>query len=64
MSKTHMSVRVAFTVNDPEHLPEKNGEQMYSDDVADEIIAVITAAMEKWYVERGKDLLACEPIIV
>jgi hypothetical protein len=48
---------VAITVNDIEDLPA-NVEQ---DDVAQEAHAVIYAALQRWYQERGHTLLACEP---
>jgi hypothetical protein len=63
MSKTHMSFSVGFTALDPEDLPEKNGEQMYADDVAAELSDAVQAAVTAWYEQRGQQLLACEPIV-
>ncbi|MDX3516036.1 hypothetical protein PV755_45315 [Streptomyces caniscabiei] len=61
MSKTLTGFNVSFTVHSSEHLPEKNGEQMYADDVTDEIRTVVQGAVAQWYEQRGKELLACEP---
>ncbi|MCZ4509979.1 hypothetical protein O3Q52_17590 [Streptomyces sp. ActVer] len=61
MSKTLTGFNVSFTVHSSEHLPEKNGEQMYADDVAEEVRDVVRAAVYEWYGQRGRDLLACEP---
>lgn len=61
MSKTYMSISVGFTAYDSDHLPEKNGEQMYADDVADELSDIVQAAVTAWYEQRGHQLLACEP---
>lgn len=57
MSKMLYTLDVAITVNDIEDLPA-NVEQ---DDVAQEAHAVIYAALQRWYQERGHTLLACEP---
>lgn len=62
MSKTFQQFTMGYTVLDCEHLPEKDGEQMYADDVAEELADVIWAAVREWYERRGKDLLACEPV--
>jgi hypothetical protein len=56
-----MSFSVGFTAHSSEHLPVKDGEQMYADDVADELRAVVQAAVAEWYEQRGSELLACEP---
>ena len=56
-------VSVSFTVHSPEHLPFKDGEQMYSDDVTIELRDHIQNAVDTWYALRGCDLLACEPIV-
>ncbi len=56
-----MNLSVGFTANDPDHLPAKNGEQMYADDVAEELSDVVQAAVTVWYQQRGHQLLACEP---
>lgn len=50
-----------FTVSKSEHLPEKNGEPMYADDVAEEVRDVVGAALTAWYAERGHLMLECEP---
>lgn len=63
MSKTHMQVTVSFTALDSDHLPRKNGEQMYADDVAEEINSVVTVALDEWHRQRGRELLACEPMV-
>jgi hypothetical protein len=63
MSRTHVTFNVGFTVHSPDHLPEKDGEQMYADDVAAELSDVVHAAVNAWYAERGHQLLACEPIV-
>jgi hypothetical protein len=60
MSKTLTGFNVSFTVYSSEHLPEKNGEQMYADDVADEVRAVVRRRQRR-YEQRGRELLACEP---
>jgi hypothetical protein len=61
MSKTLTGFNVSFTVHSVDHLPEKDGEQMYADDVADEVRDVVQAAVNEWYERRGRELLACEP---
>ncbi len=63
MSKELRGVDIAFTVHSVEHLPEKNGEQMYADDVVAEVQAVVEAAVGEWYARRGQELLASEPLI-
>jgi hypothetical protein len=62
MSRERHSVEVNFVVNKPEHLPSKNGEQMYADDVAHELREVVGKAVDAWYRTRGKDLLDTEPL--
>jgi len=61
VSKTYMSFSVGFTANSPDHLPVKDGEPMYADDVAEEISDIVQAALTAWYRQRGHQLLACEP---
>ncbi|MFJ9771179.1 hypothetical protein ACIRVF_08040 [Kitasatospora sp. NPDC101157] len=61
MSRELRHVEVTVTVLDCDHLPEKDGRQMYADDVMDEIRDVVAAALTGWYEQRGHDLLACEP---
>jgi len=63
MSREIRTAIVAFTVHKSEHLPLKNGEQMYADDVAEEVIDVVQQALDAWYAKRGNLLLACEPDI-
>ncbi len=59
MSATMTNWTVTATVNDSDHLPEGVG---YSD-VTTEISEVLEKAMTDWYEQRGRALLACEPII-
>jgi hypothetical protein len=61
MSRELRTAIVAFTVHKPEHLSLKNGEQMYADDVAEEVMDAVQQALTAWYAERGNLLLACEP---
>ena len=61
MSRELRRVTVSFTVDKPEHLPLKDGEQMYADDVAEELRDAVTAAVDAWYQQRGHELLACDP---
>ena len=63
MSKELRQLTVAFTVHSSEHLPMKSGEQMYADDVHDEVRDVISTALAAWYGARGHELLACEPTL-
>lgn len=63
MSKTVERIGVSMTVRTPEHLPVKDGEQMYSDDVASEVRDVVQCALDSWYRERGRLLLVCEPMV-
>lgn len=63
MSKELRQLTVAFTVHNSEHLPLKDGEQMYADDVHDEISDVVGSALAAWYEARGRELLACEPTL-
>lgn len=64
MSRELRHVEVAFTVNKPEHLSFKDGEQMYADDVAEEVRDMVNAALKTWYEARGSELLACEPDVI
>ena len=61
MSKELRRIEIACTVHSSEHLPVKDGEQMYADDVIAELSDVVQAAVTAWYEQRGHDLLACEP---
>lgn len=61
MSRELRHVEVVVTTEKPEHLPVKDGRQMYADDVVDELRAAVRGAVDRWYGERGHELLACEP---
>lgn len=61
MSRTLGDARVCFTVSKPEHLPEKNGEQMYADDVVEELSGALDRFLGTWYTERGHELLSSPP---
>lgn len=61
MSRELRHIEITCTVHKPEHLPEKNGQQMYADDVITELHDVVTTAVNGWYQRRGHELLACEP---
>jgi hypothetical protein len=63
MAREFHRLTVAFTVHKSEHLPLKDGEQMYADDVCAEIGDVIGVALAEWYRVRGHDLLTCEPTL-
>lgn len=63
MSKTSTGFNVSLLVHSVDNLPEKDGEQMYADDVTAEAREVVEAAITRWYEERGKELLACEPLV-
>lgn len=56
------SINVVFTTPDCERLPPG----MYSDDVAEEIVAVLQKALAAWYEERGNplSLVVCEPDVI
>ncbi|WP_433235464.1 hypothetical protein ACQPYK_25385 [Streptosporangium sp. CA-135522] len=59
MSATLTRWSLAATVNDSDHLPE----DVSYDDVTAEIHDVVATALTAWYEQRGRRLLACEPII-
>jgi hypothetical protein len=62
VSRTMLSFKVTFTVNDPDHLPPlPNGEARYSDDVGEDLRTWVEAAVTAWYKTRGHEYLACEP---
>lgn len=63
MSKEFRRIEIACTVHSSEHLPAKDGEQMYADDVVEEMRDAVQAAVDAWYQERGHEMLACEPIV-
>jgi hypothetical protein len=64
VSREQRHVEVTFTVNDPDHLPPKDGQQLYADDVAGELYDAVQAAVDRWYEQRGRELLACEPLVI
>lgn len=64
MSRERRHIEVAFTVDKPEHLPSKDGEPMYADDVSQELREAIQGAVDAWYQTRGHELLACEPDVI
>ncbi|MFE2407064.1 hypothetical protein ACFXDE_01835 [Kitasatospora sp. NPDC059408] len=61
MSRELRHVEFTVTILDCEHLPEKDGRQMYADDVVQEIRDVVAATVTAWYQQRGHALLAYEP---
>lgn len=63
MSGEYRHIEIMLSVPGPDHLPLKDGEQMYADDVVSELRDVVSAAVDAWYEERGKELLRCEPIL-
>jgi len=63
LSKEQRHIQVGLVVNDYENLPLKHGEQMYADDVVEEVTAIVNVAVTTWYQIRGHSLLACEPIL-
>lgn len=63
MSKELRHIEIACTVHSPDNLPEKDGEQMYADDVIEEMRDAVQAAMNVWYRERGHELLTHEPFV-
>lgn len=64
MSKELRRIEIACTVHSPDHLPVKDGEQMYADDVVEEMRDAIEAALNAWYGQRGNQLLATEPMVI
>lgn len=64
MSKELRHIEIACTVHSPDNLPVKGGEQMYADDVVQEMRATVTAALDDWYRRRGHELLATEPMVL
>jgi hypothetical protein len=63
MARELRQLTVSFTVNKPEHLPLKDGQQMYADDVYTEVSDVVSAALDAWCRVRGHDLLTGEPLL-
>lgn len=64
MSRELRDIEVAFTVDKPEHLPPRDGEPMYADDVSQELREAVQGAVDTWYQTRGHELLACEPDVM
>lgn len=64
MSKELRRIEIACTVHPSDHLPEKDGEQMYADDVVSEMRDVIQATLDAWYQQRGHELLTYEPLVI
>jgi hypothetical protein len=64
MGRELRRIEIAFTVHDPDHLPTRDGEQLYADDVAEEIRAVVGNALAAWHAGRGLRLLAHEPLVL
>lgn len=64
MSKEQRDLKVVFTVHSPDNLPSKDGKQMYADDVEAEVNDVVTAAIEAWYRQRGRELVTFEPLVL
>lgn len=59
MSKTYRQFVVSLTTYSEEHLPD----DMDDDAVTGELRDVVQEAVERWYAERGHDLVVCEPIV-
>lgn len=64
MSKELRRIEIACTVHSPDNLPTKDGEQMYADDVVEEMRETVEAAITDWYQRRGRELLATEPMVI
>lgn len=64
MSKELRRVEISCTVHSPDHLPVKDGEQMYADDVVEEMREALGAALDDWYRRRGHELLTHEPFVI
>lgn len=62
MARERRSLEVSILVSKSDHLPQKNGEQMYADDVVQELREVLGKAVDAWYQTRGKELLDTEPL--
>lgn len=62
MSRERRDVEISFIVNKPEHLPLKDGEQMYADDVVQEFREFLGPLIDLWYEGRGRELLDHEPM--
>jgi hypothetical protein len=61
VSRELRHVEVTVITEKPENLPIKDGQHMYADDVVDELRTAVQTAVDRWYAERGHELLACEP---
>ncbi|MFG1709215.1 hypothetical protein ACFLIM_39095 [Nonomuraea sp. M3C6] len=59
MSATMTRWSFTASINDSDHLPE----DVSYDDVAAEIHEVVDGALTAWYEKRGRQLLACEPVV-
>ncbi|MHB9857634.1 hypothetical protein [Streptomyces sp. YIM S03343] len=64
MSKELRRIEIACTVHSSDRLPTKDGEQMYADDVVEEMRELLGAALDDWYRRRGHELLAVEPMVI
>lgn len=63
MSKEQRHVTVAFTVQSPDNLPLRDGQQMYADDVEIELRDTVQAAVTEWYQTRGNELVTYDPLV-
>jgi len=59
-------MEVVVTTLDYEKLPphRDTGEQMYANDVVEEVSKVVETALAAWYKHRGRHLLGCEPDVI
>lgn len=65
MGGEYRRVEVSLSIPDADGLPRlPSGEHMYPDDVVEEIHAIVQAAVDAWYRDRGKTLLRTEPYIL
>lgn len=63
MSKELHDFEIVAIVHSVDNLPLKDGEQMYADDVVQEMREVVIAALDEWYQQRGHELLTHEPLV-
>lgn len=63
MSKELRGFDVSAIVHSPDNLPLKDGQQMYADDVVEEMREAVTSALDEWYRRRGHELLTHEPLV-
>jgi hypothetical protein len=47
VSREHHHLEISFTTRDSGHLPEKDGEQMYTDDVDQELREAMATALDR-----------------